>query len=120
MSQMDDAELKAMETALKALSGLQPEEQKRVLIWLSEKLNLPPILFTSRQSLLPPAEDRTQRDAPKLAGIQFPVGTTVEECERELIFQTLASTNQNKTRAAELLGISLKTLHNKLSSYKTG
>jgi len=49
---MDDAELKAMEAALKALSGLQPEEQKRVLIWLSEKLNLPPILFTSRQALV--------------------------------------------------------------------
>jgi hypothetical protein len=38
---MDDAELKAMEANLKALSGLQPEEQKRVLIWLSERLNLP-------------------------------------------------------------------------------
>jgi len=34
--------------------------------------------------------------------------------ERELILQTLAATNNNKTRAAELLGISLKTLHNKL------
>ena len=117
---MDDGELKAMETALKALSGLQPEEQKRVLIWLSEKLNLPPILFTAKQALLPPVENRVHPGAPKLAGIRFPVGTTVEESERELIFQTLASTNQNKTRAAELLGISLKTLHNKLSIYKTG
>jgi DNA-binding NtrC family response regulator len=45
-----------------------------------------------------------------------PEGTTVKECERELILQTLSLTNQNKTRAAELLGISLKTLHNKLKS----
>jgi len=37
--------------------------------------------------------------------------------ERELILQTLAATNNNKTRAAELLGISLKTLHNKLKEY---
>jgi len=55
----------------------------------------------------------------ELAGLRFPVGTTVEAAERELIMQTLAATNQNKTRAAELLGISLKTLHNKLKEYET-
>ena len=41
----------------------------------------------------------------------------MEAVERELIQQTLASTS-NKTRAAELLGISLKTLHNKLKEYE--
>jgi DNA-binding NtrC family response regulator len=45
------------------------------------------------------------------------VGTTVEEAERQLIMKTLESTNNNKTRAAEILGISLKTLHNKLKEY---
>src|SRR5579864_3897295 len=55
-----------------------------------------------------------------LSGIRFPVGTTVEDAERELILQTLAATSQNKTRAAELLGISLKTLHNKLKEYEAG
>ncbi len=55
-----------------------------------------------------------------LGGIRFPIGTTVDAVERELILQTLASTNQNKTRAAELLGISLKTLHNKLKEYEAG
>jgi DNA-binding NtrC family response regulator len=34
-----------------------------------------------------------------------------------LIFKTLESTHNNKTRAAEILGISLKTLHNKLREY---
>jgi DNA-binding NtrC family response regulator len=34
-----------------------------------------------------------------------------------LIVKTLESTNNNKTRAAEILGISLKTLHNKLKEY---
>jgi transcriptional regulator with PAS, ATPase and Fis domain len=42
-------------------------------------------------------------------------GTTVEEAERKLIELTLEHTGGNKTRAAEMLGISLKTLHNKLN-----
>ena len=49
--------------------------------------------------------------------IHLGVGTTVEEAERQLILKTLSSTNNNKTRAAEILQISLKTLHNKLKEY---
>jgi DNA-binding NtrC family response regulator len=46
-------------------------------------------------------------------------GTTVDEAERKLIDVTLDHTKGNKTRAAEMLGISLKTLHNKLKRVKT-
>jgi transcriptional regulator with PAS, ATPase and Fis domain len=49
--------------------------------------------------------------------VRFPVGTTVEEAEKGLILRTLEHTRNNKTRAAEILGISLKTLHNKLKEY---
>jgi DNA-binding NtrC family response regulator len=49
--------------------------------------------------------------------VRLGVGTTVEEAERLLILKTLEATNNNKTRAAEILGISLKTLHNKLKEY---
>jgi DNA-binding NtrC family response regulator len=52
-------------------------------------------------------------------GIRLEVGTTVEQAEKMLILKTLAATNNNKTRAAEILGISLKTLHNKLKEYGT-
>jgi DNA-binding NtrC family response regulator len=41
-------------------------------------------------------------------------GMTVGQAEQELIRVTLMHTGGNKTRAAEMLGISLKTLHNKL------
>jgi DNA-binding NtrC family response regulator len=51
--------------------------------------------------------------------IQLEVGATVDDAERMLIFKTLESTHNNKTRAAEILGISLKTLHNKLREYGT-
>src|SRR3989475_5316203 len=49
--------------------------------------------------------------------VHLGVGTTVEEAEKRLILKTLESTSNNKTRAAEILGISLKTLHNKLKEY---
>jgi DNA-binding NtrC family response regulator len=50
-------------------------------------------------------------------GIRLQVGTTVGDAEKALILKTLSATNNNKTRAAEILGISLKTLHNKLKEY---
>lgn len=44
-------------------------------------------------------------------------GLSVAEAERRLIFETLRSTGNNKTKAAELLGISIRTLRNKLNEY---
>jgi len=49
--------------------------------------------------------------------VRLGVGTTVGEAEKLLILKTLEATSNNKTRAAEILGISLKTLHNKLKEY---
>ena len=49
--------------------------------------------------------------------VRLGVGTTVAEAEKLLILKTLEATSNNKTRAAEILGISLKTLHNKLKEY---
>lgn len=48
----------------------------------------------------------------------FSVGITIDAAEKGLILATLERTRQNKTRAAEILGISLKTLHNKLARYR--
>ncbi len=50
--------------------------------------------------------------------IELAPGTTVEEAEERLIILTLEHTRDNKTRAAEILGISLKTLHNKLNKLR--
>lgn len=54
----------------------------------------------------------------ELFEVQIPLGIRLEEAERELILRTLDFTNNNKTRAAQILGISLKTLHNKLNLYR--
>jgi DNA-binding NtrC family response regulator len=45
------------------------------------------------------------------------VGTTVREMERQLIQKTLENTGGNRTHAARLLGISLRTLRNKLNEF---
>ena len=69
---------------------------------------------------LPPAFGKAQAAAAQLndaSVVPVRVGTTVDEAERMLILRTLESTGQNKTRAAEILGVSLKTLHNKLKEY---
>jgi len=52
-------------------------------------------------------------------GLTLRAGLTVAELERRLIQETLNFTRNNKTRAAEMLGISLKTLHNKLKEYES-
>jgi DNA-binding NtrC family response regulator len=51
------------------------------------------------------------------AALAVPIGTSLDEAEKQLILRTLASQDNNKTRAAQVLGISLKTLHNKLKAY---
>jgi transcriptional regulator with PAS, ATPase and Fis domain len=51
------------------------------------------------------------------AAVRLRVGSTIDEAEKALIQHTLQHTKNNKTRAAEILGISLKTLHNKLKEY---
>ena len=70
-----------------------------------EAKHLPPVL----------AEEPVVPNQPQL---ELAPGTTVEEAERRLIMMTLAHTRDNKTRAAEILGISLKTLHNKLNKLR--
>ena len=51
-------------------------------------------------------------------GVTIGPGMTVDEAEQKLILVTLDAASGNKTRAAEMLGISLKTLHNKLNRFK--
>jgi len=45
------------------------------------------------------------------------IGSTVEAIERELVLQTLARCDGNRTRAARVLGVSVRTLRNKIRQY---
>ncbi|MCI0664207.1 MAG: sigma-54 dependent transcriptional regulator [Acidobacteria bacterium] len=70
-----------------------------------EKQHLPPQISDNRT---PQSEE----------AITLPIPISLDEAERQLILKTLIKTNNNKTRAADLLAISLKTLHNKLKAYR--
>ncbi len=65
--------------------------------------------FTFLPATMPGAQDAN-------GGIR--AGMTVAQMERELIFKTLESCDDNRTRAAELLDISVRTLRNKLKEYR--
>ncbi len=64
-----------------------------------------------------PVETPAPADGDDPATVRLRLGTTIGEAEKVLIQRTLQYTKNNKTRAAEILGISLKTLHNKLKEY---
>jgi DNA-binding NtrC family response regulator len=51
--------------------------------------------------------------------IRFSIGTTLEEIEREVLLKTLAHFHNNKRGAARALGVSLKTIYNKLLRYRS-
>ncbi len=59
-------------------------------------------------------EDDLNEDDP----ILIKAGLSVKEMEKELIFKTLEEVNGNRTNAAKMLGISIRTLRNKLREYK--
>jgi DNA-binding NtrC family response regulator len=67
---------------------------------------------------MPPAPAlRSTEAADGPDSVSFRVGTSLDDAEKALILKTLVANGNNKTRAADVLGISLKTLHNKLKAY---
>lgn len=59
-----------------------------------------------------PQEIRDFKRRPEVIPIR--IGTPLEEVEREMLIQTLRATKGNKRRAAQLLGINVRTIHRKM------
>jgi DNA-binding NtrC family response regulator len=65
------------------------------------------------------AADRSRLATPSTdAALRVPLGSSLEDTERRLILATLAELNGDKRRAAEVLGIGLKTLYTRLNVYE--
>src|SRR5262245_21183275 len=65
-------------------------------------------------------EDTAVAESPvrQIEALRIPVGTNLSDVERWMLFATLQKCGGNKTRAAALLGVSLKTLYNRLNAYR--
>lgn len=71
----------------------------------------------TRTGLIRPEIFKLRSSSPQYDSNAIQPGITVAEIEKQLILKTLEHCNQNRTRAAELLGISIRTLRNKLNEY---
>ena len=72
------------------------------------------------QEYLVHAQDVAPPDSHPLAPheiVPMLIGSTVEAIERELVLQTLVRCDGNRTRAARVLGLSVRTLRNKIRQY---
>jgi DNA-binding NtrC family response regulator len=109
----------------KQVTGIDNEclEMLRLYRWPGNVLQLRNVIeraaVVARRPLLAAADlpNDVRRAGRKGPHFELRIGESMDEVERELIFKTLDFTNGNKVRAAQILGISLKTLYNRLVRY---
>ena len=120
-SELNDIPLKEMTPAAeqKLLNYLWPGNvrelentvHRAVLLSSGDKIDEDAILLDDIDAVINPAAGT------EMSGAEF-VGSTVASMERNLIIDTLKHTMGNRTTAANILGISIRTLRNKLKQYQ--
>src|SRR5262249_61827029 len=73
----------------------------------------------ARESVITVTDLDDRAVAPPRLALGTLAGMTVREMERRLIVETLKRTKNNRTQAARMLGISIRTLRNKLAEYRS-
>jgi DNA-binding NtrC family response regulator len=71
-------------------------------------------LVMIRREIIYPADLFLEREG---SGSQVAVGRSLQEMEKKMILATLEETGGNRTKAADILGVSVRTLRNKLKEY---
>jgi DNA-binding NtrC family response regulator len=84
----------------------------RRVLTLSDFNEIDPGLLTSELSSSPPAQAQPHKFSSAATA-----GTSIREAERYLLENTLGMTGGNRTRAAEMLGVSVRTIRNKIRQY---
>ena len=119
-SELNDIPLKEMTAAeQKLLNYLWPGNvrelentvHRAVLLSSGDKIDEDAILLDDIDAVINPVAGT------EMSGAEF-VGSTVASMERNLIIDTLKHTMGNRTTAANILGISIRTLRNKLKQYQ--
>jgi len=92
-------------------------------ILLSQGTNIDIEVLPDRILNMDPPTSEVQIELSKIKNINgpvlaIPVGTRFEDAERRILLETLKMVDNNKTKAAQILGISLKTIHNKIGKYR--
>ena len=75
------------------------------------------VLFAEGEAVLPKHLPDEIQSLKKRTYNDIPIGMTMKEMEKELILKTLERMSGNRTRTAEILGISLRALQYRLKSY---
>ena len=108
----------------KSLLTMTPAAERRLLNyrWPGNVRELENVIersvLTCTGSKLDVADILIQNEIGASAPEDFTVGTTLSELERRMILKTLTYTQNNRTHAAKILGISIRTLRNKLHDYR--
>lgn len=93
---------------------LENTMSRSVLLAKSDEISSDEIWLggSSKDSIVEPSDENLAQD------LRFSPGETLSAVEKKIILKTLQFTNQNRSEAARLLGISIRTLRNKIREYR--
>ncbi len=122
---VDEMLLKYSKTYKKSISSISPDAIEALLSfdWPGNVRELKnviqrAVIFCNEEELqvehLPP---RFHNQVYETKSISIPLGMSLDNVEREMVLHALAATNNNRTEAAKLLGISRRALYNKLNKH---
>ncbi|MBN1592173.1 MAG: sigma-54-dependent Fis family transcriptional regulator [Candidatus Coatesbacteria bacterium] len=92
--------------------------QRGVALSTGDRIEIYDLIWDERRKRMSAPEGISEKVSETKGWVQFEVGTPLAEMERKMILATLKSTNDNRTQAAEQLGITVRTLRNKLNQYR--